>query len=202
MKKTAIVITLLITINLFAADKAPQTPLTSLQFETTSINAKSGKAGTYHKYWINEGKVRIEEYGNPSLPLQSILLTDGSNEFIFSPRTKNATAFGGVSILAHQAAVFVTLANLKQAYGPLLKDLPDEQINGVTCHAYKAGGLVIDFDATTGFGVRYASSKEALTGGTFITNLRFPADKTTALYTLPEDAHLNNPGFKPGLPGQ
>ena len=186
-----------------AADQAPKEPTKSAQYWTTSVNSKTGKEGSFHKVWINGDSARVEEYSNPSGVLNTVLLTDGQTGYMYTPRSQNATVFSGIQTLTAQTAAFITEANFKAAWGALVKPQPDASVKGVNCRVYKAGGLLAYFNAATGFGVKYGSSKEAGTdGGTYYSHIVIPADSAKTLYTLPAEAKIKNPGFTPGIGGK
>lgn len=202
MKNLVLALVMTATISAVAGN-APKEPVDSIQFTTTVVNAKTGKQGSYHHLWVDGDRARIEEYGNPTLPLSNILLTDGNNGYMYTPRSKNATVFSGIHMLAGQASAFVTEANMQRAYGPLVKPQSNAAVDGKDCRVYKIGGLMAWFDSASGFGVKYGSAREASTaGGTYFSDIKVPADKSSSLYTLPSDAHINNPGFVPGIGGK
>ena len=196
-------IALVILTPVFGSETAPNGQTTSMQYSTVVIHSKTGKEGSFHKVWLDGEKARVEEYSNPSSALQSVLLTDGKTGYMYTPRTGNATVFSGIRTLTGVTAAFVTEDNLKAAYGGIVKSAPDEVIHGVKCHTYKVGGMLAWFNASTRVGIRYASVREAATsGGTYFSDVKFPADHAPSLYTIPSDAHVKGLGFTPGVGGK
>lgn len=194
----------LMSLSAFASNTAPSQPINSAQFWTTTVNAKTGKEGSFHKIWLDGDRARVEEYSNPTnTVINDVLLTDGQHGYMYSPRTKNATVFSGINTITSQAANFLTEANLKAAWGGVVKSLPDSVVKGINCRVYKVGGLMVWFNAESGFCVKYGSAREASTeGGTYYSKINIPADHADSLYTLPKDSKLKDPGFIPGTGGK
>jgi len=166
------------------------------------LNTKTGTNSSYRKIWLDGNKARIEQYDNTGTKLMNVLLTDGKSSFMYSPRTKKATVFSGIQLLASSSSAFITEDNVKNAYGPLVKPLDGEDVNGINCRVYKVGGMKAWFDANTGQGVKYGSSGAIGLGGSYFSDVKFPADSSAALYTLPKATQTNDPSFKPGVGGK
>ena len=203
IQSLAFSIALAISMPVLGSETAPTGQTTSVQYSTTVTNSKTGKQGSFHKIWLDGEKARVEEYSNPSSPLQTVLLTDGKTGYMYTPRSGNATVFSGIRTLTGVTAAFVTEDNLKAAYGRIVKPAPDELIHGAKCRTYKIGGMMAWFNASTGVGIRYTSVREAATpGGTYFSDVKFPADHTPSLYAIPSDAHVKGLGFTPGAGGK
>jgi hypothetical protein len=175
----------------------------SVQYTLTAVNSKTGQPSAYHKVWVDGGRARVEEYDSAGLVLRSVLLTDGQHGYMYTPRTHRAVPFSGVLTMAGVSSAFATEAFMQAAWGGVARAAGDETVRGTACHVYKVGGLMAWFDAASGTGVRYGSTKDAATpGGTFFSDVRVPADSDNALYTLPVEAQLAAIPASPGIGGR